>query len=159
MKKLTFILTVAFAMLLGLESFAQPMATNKAAFDNPAIMVQVDSLKKEFEKQGFVLARESGMNMESEYEIPVILPLKEGTWYRIIFIGDITSKLYEVRMFDWQEKQVVYQKKMWGDIDGNIINYDYIPKFTEYHMVKPVQINKKKKQVAGYFMIFKKLVN
>jgi hypothetical protein len=158
MKKLTFILIVAFATLLGLEGFAQPMATNKAAFDNPAIMVQVDSLKKEFANQGFVLARESGMAMESEYEIPVILPLKEGTWYRIIFIGDITSKLYEVRMFDWQEKQVVYQKKMWGDVDGNIINYDYIPKFTEYHMVKPVQINKKKKQVGGYFMIFKKIV-
>ncbi len=154
MKKL---LTIAAAICIGYLSHAQPMAP-KVAFDNPAIMVQVDSLKKEFEKQGFVIARESGMAMESEYEIPVILPLKQGTWYRIIFIGDITSKLYEVRMYDWNEKQVVYQKKMWGDIDGNIINYDYIPKFSEYHMVKPVQINKKKKQVGGYFMIFKKLV-
>lgn len=154
MKKLLFILAMASGVY---TSVAQPMAP-KVPFDNPAIMVQVDSLKKEFEKQGFVIARESGMAMESEYEIPVILPLKQGTWYRIIFIGDITSRLYEVRMYDWNEKQVVYQKKCWGDIDGNIINYDYIPKFSEYHMVKPVQINKKKKQVGGYFMIFKKLV-
>ena len=79
-------------------------------------------------------------------------------WYRVIFIGDITSRVYEVRMFDWNEKQVVFQRKMWGDVDGNIINYDYIPQFTEYHMIKPIQINKKKKELCGYFMIFKKIV-
>ena len=61
-------------------------------------------------------------------------------------------------MFDWNERQVVFQRKMWGDVDGNIINYDYIPQFTEYHMIKPVQINKNKKELCGYFMIFKKVV-
>ncbi len=140
-----------------MSSFAQPMV-NKVAIDNAAILTQVDSLKAEFGKQGFIVVKEAMMTMESEYEIPVIVPLKEGTWYRVIFIGDITSKLYEVRMFDWNEKQVVYQKKMWGDVDGNIINYDYIPRFTEYHMIKPVQINKKKKQVGGYIMLFKKVI-
>ncbi len=45
---------------------------------------------------------------------------------------------------------------MWGDVDGNIINYDYIPRFSEYHMIKPVQINKRKKNVNGYMMLFKK---
>ena len=97
------------------------------------------------------------MSMESEYEIPVIVPLREGTWYKIVFIGDMSSKLYEVRMFDWSEKQVAYQKKMWGDVDGNIINYDYIPRSTEYHMIRPVQVNKKKKQMCGYIMLFKKV--
>ena len=84
--------------------------------------------------------------MESEYEMPVIVPLTQGSWYQFVFIGDVSSKLYEVRMFDWNEKQVVYQKKMWGDVDGNVIRYDYIPKVTEYHMIKPVQVNKKKKK-------------
>jgi hypothetical protein len=157
MKKLLSITLFILAIGFCNSSFAQPMAT-KVAFDNQAIMSQVDSLKVAFEKEGFVAVKEAGMAMESEYEIPVIVPLKEGTWYRIIFIGDITSRLYEVRMFDWNEKQVVYQKKMWGDVDGNIINYDYIPRFSEYHMIKPVQVNKKKKQVGGYFMIFKKLI-
>jgi hypothetical protein len=157
MKKTVYIILVAIAMSVGVTAFAQPMV-QQVAFDNPAIMVQVDSLKKEFAAQGFVLAKESGMAMESEYETPIIVPLKEGTWYRVIFIGDMSSRLYEVRMFDWQEKQVVYQKKMWGDIDGNVINYDYIPRASEYHMIKPIQMNKKKKQVGGYFMIFKKIV-
>ncbi len=156
MKKLITSSILCFTIVC--SALSQPIVHTTAYFDNATIMSQADSLKAEFAKQGFVLAKESGMNMESEYEVPVIVPLKEGTWYRIIFIGDYTSRLYEVRMFDWNEKQVVYQKKMWGDVDGNIINYDYIPRFTEYHMIKPVQVNKKKKQVGGYFMIFKKLV-
>jgi len=105
-----------------------------------------------------MVVKEASMTMESEYEIPVIVPLREGSWYRVIFIGDITSKLYEVRMFDWNEKQVVYQKKMWGDVDGNIIDYNYIPRFTEYHMIKPVQVNKHKKtNLCGYIMLLKKV--
>lgn len=145
------------AIACSFGAYAQPMV-QKAAFDNPAIVAQADSLKALFAKQDFVAVKEAGMAMDSEYEIPIIVPLKEGTWYRVVFIGDITSRLYEVRMFDWNEKQVVYQKKMWGDVDGNIINYDYIPRFSEYHMIKPVQVNKKKKQVGGYFIIFKKII-
>jgi hypothetical protein len=151
------ILAMAFSLSTN-KAHSQPLVTQVASFETSPIMLQVDSLKKEFEKQGFVLLKEANMAMESEYEIPVIVPLKEGTWYRVIFIGDITSKLYEVRMFDWNEKQVVYQKKMWGDVDGNVINYDYIPRFTEYHMIKPLQVNKKKKQLTGYIMLFKKYI-
>ena len=151
------IFLMSIMALCSLTATAQPRAT-QAACDNVAILQQVDSLKKLFDKEGFIVVKEAPMNMETEYEIPVIVPLREGTWYRIIFIGDMSSKLYEVRMFDWNEKQVAYEKKMWGDVDGNIINYDYIPKFTEYHVVKPVQVNKKKKNVCGYIMIFKKIV-
>lgn len=157
MKKLLTLTIIALAMFAALVSSAQPMV-QKVAFDNAAIQSQADSIKEIYAKMGFVVAKESGMAMESEYETPVILPLKQGTWYRIVFIGEMTSRLYEVRMFDWNEKQVFYAKKMWGDVDGNVISYDYIPKFTEYHLVKPVQINKKKKQCGGYFLIFKKTV-
>ncbi len=157
MKKLFTLTIFTLAMFAALLSNAQPMV-QKAAFDNAAIQSQADSIKELYGKMGFVVAKESGMAMESEYETPVILPLKQGTWYRIVFIGEMTSRLYEVRMFDWNEKQVFYAKKMWGDVDGNVISYDYIPQFTEYHLVKPVQINKKKKQCGGYFLIFKKTI-
>jgi hypothetical protein len=129
-----------------------------AQLNSVPIKQQADSLKLAFKTEGFAIVRETAMAMQSQFEIPIIAALTEGTWYRIIFIGDISSKLYEVRMFDWNEKQVVYQKKMWGDVDGNIINYDYIPRFSEYHMIKPVQINKTKKNVGGYMMLFKKII-
>src|SRR5689334_1279741 len=74
---------------------------------------QVDSLKKVYARDGFKVLKEASIMMESEYEMPVIVPLQERTLYQIVFIGDITSKLYEVRMYDWDEKMVTYQKKMW----------------------------------------------
>lgn len=122
-----------------------------------SMLIQADSVKAILASQGFIIVKEASVSMESEFEMPVIVPLTEGSWYQFVFIGDITSKLYEVRMFDWNEKQVVYQKKMWGDVDGNVISYSYIPKFTEYHMMKAVQVNKKKKNLCGYVMLLKKV--
>jgi len=120
------------------------------------IMHEVDSLKDFYSKNGFSLLREATITMQSAFELPVIVPLTEGSWYQFIFIGDYTSQLYEVRMYDWDEKMVVYQKKQWGDVDGNIISYSYIPKFSEYHMMKPVQVNKHKKNLCGCVMLFVK---
>jgi hypothetical protein len=135
---------------------AQDVIRLQSCQDN-LISRQVDSLKNIYNNDGFVLLKEASITMESEFEMPVVVPLTQGTWYQFVFIGDYTSRLYEVRMYDWEERQVVYQQKRWGDIDGNIISYSYIPKFSEFHMMKPVQVNKaKKKNLCGYVMLFKK---
>jgi len=137
-------------------SFSQDVIRIKSCEDE-LISRQVDSLKNLYSKDGFSLLKEASITMESEYEMPVIVPLDQGSAYQFVFIGDITSRLYEVRMFDWNEKQVVFQQKRWGDVDGNIISYSYIPKFSEFHMMKPVQVNKKKKKdLCGYVMLFKR---
>jgi hypothetical protein len=119
---------------------------------------QVDSLKQLFLSKGYEMVREASIKMESEYEMPIVVPLNQGTMYEFIFIGDPSSRLYEVRMYDYDEKQVVYEKKMWGEVDGNIIAYSYVPQFSEYHMIKPVQVNKKKKKdLCGYVMLLKRV--
>lgn len=52
---------------------------------------------------------------------------------------------------------VVFRQNRWGDVDGNVISYTYVPKFSEFHMMKPVQVNKqKKKNLCGYVMLFKR---
>lgn len=117
-----------------------------------------DSIKLKLEADGFIQVKFSTMKMESGYEMPVIVPLTEGTWYHIVFIGTSSSRLYELRMYDWQEVQVVYEKQLSSDENGNIISFSYIPKASEYHMIKPVQINKKiKKDLCGYMILFKKV--
>lgn len=137
-------------------SYSQEVIRQQSC-SNDLMSKQVDSLKTHYSKDGFVLLKEASIAMESEFEMPVIVPLTQGSWYQFVFIGDYSSRLYEVRMFDWNERQVVFQQKRWGDIDGNIISYSYIPKFSEFHMMKPVQVNKqKKKNLCGYVMLFKK---
>jgi hypothetical protein len=154
MKKL--FLFLAAVVVLQFSSTAQDVIRIQEC-NNPGIRSQVDSLKQLYAKDGFTVLKEASITMESEYEMPVVVPLTQGTWYQFVFVGEPTSRLYEVRMYDWNERQVVYQKKMWGDVDGNIISYSYIPQFSEFHMMKPVQVNKKqKKNLCGYVMLLKK---
>jgi hypothetical protein len=142
--------------LISTAAYSQEVIRQQSC-SNDMISKQVDSLKTLYGKDGFTLLKEASITMESEFEMPVIVPLTQGSWYQFVFIGDYSSRLYEVRMFDWNERQVVFQQKRWGDVDGNIISYSYIPKFSEYHMMKPVQVNKqKKKNLCGYVMLFKK---
>src|SRR5450432_1844628 len=144
-------------ILFSIASTAQEEVIKLESCMNDSYKVQIDSLKQLFGAQGYEVVREASVKMESEYELPIVLPLTQGAWYQFIFIGDPTSKLYEVRMYDWNEKQVVYKKNQWGDVDGNIISYPYISQFTEYHLIKPVQVNKlKKKGLCGYVMLLKK---
>ncbi len=144
--------TILLAIGCTLSSWGQ-----SATRSNESIREQADSMKALYAKEGFQLLRETPLNMESEYEIPIIFPLTQGTYYQFVFIGEATSRLYEVRMFDWSEKQVIFQQKRWGDIDGNVIAYSYIPKSSEYHMMRPVQVNKQqKKNLPGYVLLFKK---
>jgi hypothetical protein len=125
--------------------------------NNDMINKQVDSLKDLYGKDGYMLLKEASINMESEFEMPVIVPLTQGAWYQFVFIGDYTSRLYEVRMYDWSERQVIFRQKKWGDIDGNVIVYSYVPQMSEFHLMKPVQVNKqKKKNLCGYVMLFKR---
>ncbi len=143
-------------MLTGTRLLAQDVIRQQPCM-SPTILQQADSMKLLLAKQGYMVVKEASMQMVSEYEMPVIVPLNEGSWYQFVFIGDMSSKLYEVRMFDWNEKQVVYQKKYWGDVDGNVISYSYVAQFSEFHMIKPVQVNKKKKDICGYVMLLKKI--
>ena len=150
---------VLLTLLLGVFSaHSQSNVIKVQSCADQLIAHQVDSLKKLYADDGFVLMKEASITMESEYEMPVIVPLTQGSLYQFVFIGDYTSRLYEVRMFDWNEKQVVFKQNRWGEIDGNVISYEYKPQFSEFHMMKPVQVNKqKKKNLCGYVMMFKKV--
>ena len=147
---------LAALLLFGSTAFSQEVLRQQSC-SNESISKQADSLREHYTKNGYILVREASMTMESEYEMPVIVPLTQGSWYQFIFIGDFSSRLYEVRMYDWKERMVIFRQKKWGEVDGNVISYTFVPQFSEFHMIKPVQVNKqKKKNLCGYVMMFKK---
>jgi hypothetical protein len=148
-------LFVICILLYAVTASAQDVIRQKSC-SQPSIFAQVDSLKKTFEQNGFVVLKEASMSMESEYEMPVIVPMTQGAWYHIVYIGEPSSRIHEVRMFDYDEKQVFY-KKLWGNSEGNIISYGYQPNHSEWHMIKPVQVNKGKKDCCGYILLLKKV--
>jgi hypothetical protein len=146
------ILLVSF--LFSPKSYGQKIILSDCI--DSGIIHQADSIKDQFTRQGFILLKESSVGMESQYELPIVLPLNKGEWYQFIFIGDPSSVLFEVRIYDADEKQIVYQKKSLGDADYNMISYSFIPDASQYYMIKPLQVNKKKKKMCGYVLLLKR---
>ncbi|MFN4286469.1 MAG: hypothetical protein ACK4E8_10950 [Lacibacter sp.] len=149
-------LILTCCLLASLPVLAQRDVIRQQSCTSTIIISQADSIKQQFERNGFIVLKEASMRMESEYEMPVVVPMTQGAWYHIVFIGDPTSRIHELRMFDYDEKQVFY-KKVWGQTEGNLISYGYQPKFSEWHMIKPVQVNKGKKELCGYILLMKKV--
>ena len=153
---LKFISGAMLALTVGVQAVQAQDVIRQQSCDISGYTTAIDSIKQYYGERGFSLLREASMTMESEYEMPIVMPMTQGTWYQFVFIGDPSSRLYEVRMYDYNEKEVIFKQNKWGDVDGNIINFDYVPKFSEMHMIKPVQVNKKKKKLCGYVMLFKR---
>ncbi len=158
MLKLPSILNMILFVTISIATQAQDKKTKQdVKVDVPAYYrKQADSIRQLYTSRGFELLKANFIPMESGYEMPIVLPLEAGTWYQFVFIGDNTNRLNEVRMYDYNEKMVVYQQKKWADVDGNVLDIPYIAKHTEYHMLKPLQENKKKKWLAGGVLLFKR---
>jgi hypothetical protein len=142
------------ALLACIQLCAQP---TRPGCKNDDIARQVDSIKAVAAKEGFALAKEAAIAMESQYEMPIMLPLNEGAWYRFYFIGDPGSRLFELRMLDADDQQHQYKKKVTGDEEVNVLSFDHIPKSSQFYTIRPVQINKKQKNMCGFVMLFKRI--
>ena len=70
-------------MLLGFNATAQDVIRQQPCM-SPAILQQADSMRVLLAKQGFIVVKEASMQMVSEYEMPVIVPLTEGSWYQFV---------------------------------------------------------------------------
>ena len=151
---------LCFLLFFGKISFAQkiilPLYFEIAAMES---FYKIDSIKKLYSDGGFILVKEASVYMPNNYETTIFLPLREGTWYKFIFVGDKTSKTLQQRLYDFSEKKVIIlNQKPNIDDEGNVVQFDYIPKFTEFHSLKSLQINKRKKNIGGYFLLFKKVL-
>jgi len=149
-----------FLLLLAFVSFsishlkAQEVIRQAPCFD-AFMKKQADSLIESMALQGFKMVREAAMSMENHDEMPVLVSLTAGARYQVAFIGDAKANLYEIKMYDYAENQVVYKKQ---GIENNIISYSFIPNSTEFHMIKPVQVGKRRiKKFCSFILIFRKV--
>lgn len=132
--------------------------TQQVSCVDSTLKMKVDSLKAVMASRGFMVSKEASLTMESGYEMPIFVPMTENTWYDIAFIGDVSSNSCEVKVYDHSEREVVYQKEAGNSMQSRLINFTYVPKITEYHVIKTVQLNtRKENQICGYIIMFKKL--
>lgn len=117
-----------------------------------------DSMLVKYQKDGFVRMMATPVSNENAYDMPVLFPLQQGVHYHFIYIGDKASKTYEMRLTDKMDHVAVKQRKMWGDVDGNIIEFSYKPQSSDGYVANLFQYNPKLKQekICGYFMVLKR---
>lgn len=137
---------------LQIAAFSQ----NAAPCDVSSFQSQIDSVKAVTLEKGFTMSREAIMPMESQYEMPIIGEFSNQKIYKIYFIAQPDVRLLEMRIYDHAEREVTYQKKEPKFSDLNIIEFDFVPKFSELHMIRLVQAhaNKKVKNLCGYVVLF-----
>jgi hypothetical protein len=142
-------------------SGAEGQSKASTSLDRTSLLMerQADSIKTRFTLAGYKVLEETRVTMKSESDLPVIVNMKQGEWYQVVFIGDTHSRSCEVRMYDYDENEVVYKKNDWAQ-DGNIITYPFVPRLSEFHLIKPVQhTQSRKKNLYGYFMLMQKTEN
>ena len=115
-----------------------------------------DSLARSLRNESFSLVHTASLTMESEYESAILADLKKGNWYLLAFVGAKSSKLFQVTVYDNEEHRVAYEKQKSVDKEGNILIFTYRPETSGYHIINPLQSNKKMKTVCGQLMLFKK---
>ena len=151
--------TVLAALMTGAScaaAFAQGNAAHAFGSGSASLKHQADSIRSRFAANGYAVVEEIPVTMKSESELPVIVNMKQGDWYQVVFIGDKRSKASEVSMYDYDENQVAYKKNQ-VDKDGNIITYSFVPRDSEYHLIRPVQYTgKHKRTLNGWFMLLQK---
>jgi len=153
LKTKNIILLLSLLIAFTYKSFCQDIIAQKPC-ENEYISHQADSIKIFFLKNGYDVAKEASVTMESGYEMPIIVSLRKNIPYQFVFIGDANTTLYEVKIYDWEEDQIFNEKKLSKDAEGNIISARIIPSKSEYHMIKVLQVNKKRKEnLCGYVAI------
>lgn len=150
-----------FILLLSLCFYQSSAQLNEVVKQVPCqdtmIMRQADSLIQRFQLDGFSIMMARPFSIPNGYELPIIFPLKKGGLYQMAFIGEKASRVYEVRLMDMEAHLAVKQRKMWGDVDGNIISFAYIPLATENYYTRYYQQQAGKKEtLCGYFLLMKK---
>jgi hypothetical protein len=100
--------------LISLNTAAQDVIRQQPCM-SPAILQQADSMKLLLAKQGFMVVKEASMQMVSEYEMPVIVPLSEGSWYQFVFIGDMSCLPEKIMgRCGWQCDQLLLHSSVFG---------------------------------------------
>jgi len=80
MKK-PYLVSMMILLLNATFSFSQSNVIRVKSCEDALITHQVDSLKNLYAADGFILMKEASISMESEYEMPVVVPLNQGSLY------------------------------------------------------------------------------
>lgn len=119
---------------------------------DPAIRQQAITLKEKYAAQGFETMRDGMLGMQSEMAFPVVVNLKKGVFYQIIFISNARASKLSVESYNGNDEKIDTHSSKVKDGEPNYVSFSFMPDKTDAYLFMLMQKMKSKK-ICGAFVI------
>ncbi len=118
----------------------------------PGLRVQVREITQQFADQGFTVTRDAMIHMENKEPFPIVVDLKKGVFYQIVFVGNTKAIKLSLETYDVQNKLLDQRHSQTGKFEPNYISFSFTPEVSGRYMFLLTQKTKLKK-FCGSFTI------
>lgn len=141
-------------LTLAVFNSASAQQAPKIGCKNPEISRQAAELKEDMRKQGFEIVNDAMLEMTSKESFPIVVQLKQGEFYQIVFVGDVRSKKMELELYKDKYNRLMSHSRRPVLHEANVISVSFAPEETGNYLLMPMQ-NLKKEMLCGSITIFK----
>jgi hypothetical protein len=151
--KRSYFFAILFLLIASVNARAQHNKPTVGCIDR-SIRLQADEIKQHYTNQGFVVFRDAMLNMESMSPSPVMVEMKKGELYQIIFVGSLEAVRMNLTLFDGNENKLedrfVYKNRQ----QPNYIIIPFSPERTDTYLIGLMQ-KWKNKDMCGSLCILR----
>lgn len=125
------------------------------------LAAQAAETKTALLQQGFEQINDGMLQMSSEEAFPVVVRMKAGQFYQILFIGNTRAKKIALELSEKSQGSLVYKQQHPLNQQSNAINFSFTPAvdgdylFTLEQKMKSPGILKRAPEACGSFTIFR----
>lgn len=143
----------SIAVFLGLSAQSYAQQAPRIGCKDPYILTQATDLKHNFEEQGFEVLNDAMLSMESREDFPVMVRLKQGDFYQVIFVGNTRSSRMILDLFGPNKKPVLNKEQKPMSQTSNVISFSFTPERSEDYMFLLRQIIKKGNSCGSFTIL------
>jgi hypothetical protein len=143
-------LLASFLTLLTLTVAAQKQ--QRIGCIEPGLRQQALEMKQGYIGQGFEVMRDAMISMDDRTPFPVIVELKKGVFYQIIFIGNARAAKLSLETYNSEDKRIDTRSVSVGKSATNYISFSFAPEENGPYVFSLMQ-NAKGKNICGSFTI------
>lgn len=149
--KRSYLFALLLCLLIPALADAQRAKPSVGCIDR-SIRLQADEIKQHYTNQGFTVFRDAMLNMESMTPSPVMVEMKKGELYQIIFVGSTEAVRMNLSLFDGNDNKLedrfVYKNRQ----QPNYIIIPFSPERTDTYLIALMQ-KWKNKELCGSLCI------
>jgi hypothetical protein len=125
------------------------------------LSAQAAEIKASLTQQGFEQINDGMLTMTSHQGFPVMVRMKGGQFYQILFVGNTRAKKMSLDMGESTQGELVHKEQHPLDQTSNVINFSFTPKVDGDYLFQLEQILKSPgllkaiPETCGSFTIFR----